>query len=275
MNTASVKTLIDESISYRSATSKPFRRGRLLIFSTGSAVLDFSSLDENLSWRGATPTLSFWAQVRLGPCDWRMFVSCIGFLLPAAVHAYNREHVFDYFVSFALLCISISSPLCDCICVHSAIYDSGGPDADYVETAIATGKTPIEVQKRIRESGGDVDVIHVMANDIWNNLTRGIDRTICSLLGAPAMLLYCLKQRPGVTNTLVFLAGFALAWSFAVAGMIVRKRNPCAVRVGNGLDEPKFVMDRDYKLYQYLHETWHFLLIILFTASAFFRPSHS
>ncbi|CAK0809435.1 unnamed protein product [Prorocentrum cordatum] len=97
-----------------------------------------SPIDEHLFSAGAEPDCGFWEQVANGPCSKWMLLSCsFCFIVPAAIHLVLCEGWPDRAAGLSLGLVSVTSTLCDSICVHAAVYESGG----YDRTAKAVGTT--------------------------------------------------------------------------------------------------------------------------------------
>lgn len=229
----------------------------------------FSAIDENIPSAGAEPEdgESLWQQVRRGPCSRSMLLSCVGFVIPAFIHLYKREHWTDWFAGFALLCVSVTSPLCDAFCVWSAVYEDGiVSEGRYARTAQAVGRTEEWVAKTIQEKGA---YPQVLATDRWNNLTRLIDRATCVCLVGPAVGTFAALQRPRVLDFLAVLGGFTIAWTTCALGQHFRMVYPCGIKRQK---DGTIVTEKMYWFFMRLHEMWHFLLVVLFSASALYRP---
>mmetsp|Transcript_24751 Transcript_24751/g.51424 ORF Transcript_24751/g.51424 Transcript_24751/m.51424 type:complete len:257 (-) Transcript_24751:46-816(-) len=252
------------------ARSRPRVPGKLVgpADRTGKYMcVSFSGVDENSPSAGADPEdgLSLLEQVKRGPCSRSMLLSCVGFVIPACIHLYKHQHWADLLAGFALLCVSVSSPLCDAYCVWAGVLEDG-KGKRYDQTALAVGKSEDWVAKQIQEKGA---LPQVLATDRWNNLTRLIDRAVCVSLVAPATCLFAIKQRPRILDFLVVMGGFAVAWTSCVVGNYFRKVYPCGIkRKADGT----CIVERSYWIFMRLHEVWHYILITIFSASALYRP---
>jgi len=264
-----------EAVS-RSGGSRPWKPGKLL--GPGDATgrhmcVALSGIDENLPSAGAEPEggETLLRQLVRGPCSWSMLLSSVGFLIPASVHVHKREHFADWLAAFALALVSVTSPLCDAFCVWSAVYEDGDPagagaERRYARTALAVGKEPEWVARTMQEHGA---LPQVLATDRWNNLSRLIDRVVCVLVVGPALVVFALFQRPSIPHFLFFAGGFSVAFAANVLGQRLRMVYPCGIRRKR---DGTVVVERLYWWFMRVHETWHFLLIVLFTASAVHRP---
>lgn len=231
----------------------------------GFMCIALSPVDENLWWAGARPDNvdGLLEQVRRGPCSWWMLLSCCCFLGPAAVHLHMREGAHDLLAGAALAAVAVTSSLCDAFCVHPGVYDAG---PDYERTAAAVGKDPGWVKDRIRQGGAEAAVL---AADHWNNLTRLVDRAVCAAVVAPAVLAYAFWRRPGVLPQLPFVGGFLVAWVFCGIGQAYRLRYPCGAKRVHGA----WQFESSYRTHMLFHETWHWILCVVLSANALWRPS--
>lgn len=228
----------------------------------------FSTIAEHRWCEGAVGA-PFLAQLRRGPVRWQMFFSCMGFAIPAVIHVAKRQHLADIAAAIGLLCVSISSPLCDAFCVDSCVYDAGCEEVGvklYSRASACLQASPEGITRTIKESQALPEII---ANDQWNNLTRFIDRATCAFLVLPSMVFFGWRQRPNLLANVPFIGGFFVAWFICLADQRHRYLDPCGTRFidGHWKTEPK------YLLHQRLHELWHYTLIITLTCSALYRPA--
>lgn len=209
-------------------------------------------------------------QLRRGPCRWQMFFSCVGFAIPAMVHLSFGQHLGDWLAAFGLICVSVTSPLCDAFCVDSGVYDDGSVGqagaVPYSRTAACTRQSPDAIERIIKES---LALPLVLANDQWNNLTRLIDRLTCVVVVLPCVVYYAVHQRPDVASNLPFVGGFLAAWAVCFVDQRYRYMDPCGTRYVEG----RWLTERTYAIHQQLHELWHYILIVTLTWSACYRPA--
>jgi len=235
-------------------------------------------MDEMLWWKGAEPQDSFVKQILQGPTSWLMFVSCIGFALPAVLHLLQPTGFEDYLAGCALLAVAISSPLCDALCVHSGVFDDGSkpsisssendgcgraPHVRYQRAAVMLRSAPQHVEQQIEANSAQP---LILAPDRWNNLTRGLDRFVCLFMVFPALLIFAIRRPPFPGRLLAMLACFAPAWAACVLGQHLRRLNPCGVQPR--ADGSGYVRERTFMYYEWLHELWHLILIVVLCANA-------
>mmetsp|Transcript_104396 Transcript_104396/g.280442 ORF Transcript_104396/g.280442 Transcript_104396/m.280442 type:complete len:182 (+) Transcript_104396:64-609(+) len=180
-----------------------------------------------------------------------------------------HQHLADYIAAIALLCVAVSSPLCDAFCVDSCIYDDGRVlEADgmpYARTGACIGKVPEWISRNIQETEASPEIL---ANDQWNNLSRLIDRATCVFIVLPSIVFFAVRQRPQMLSNLPFVGGFFVAWGICFVDQKYRYVDPCGTRFVNG----KWLTERSYEIHQRLHEVWHYILIVTLTCSALYRP---
>jgi len=250
---------------------KPWMAGTLLEpgGETGRYMsIRFSPIDEHLYEAGAEPEKAFSEQLREGPFSWIMFLSSVGFCVPAFIHLSVGKHLADFLAGASLLLVSISSSLCDAFCVWSGIFDDGSEAEDfskYEKTGIAIGRSPAWVAVQIQQTGAEPQIY---APDRWNNVTRLFDRFVCIAFVLPSVVFYLYKERPFFYDTVVFCIVFAIAWISCVVGQRFRAQHVCGVK----RDEGGIIIEEGYRIFMAWHELWHFLLIILLIASALYRP---
>jgi hypothetical protein len=235
-------------------------------------VLILSPLDEMSWWKGADPKESFLEQVQSGPHNWYMFISCVSFAVPAFIHLYFHT-IPDFLAAFGLLAVSISSPLCDSICIYYADFDNAL--AGYERTEVATGIPISEIKAMIEEHDACEEI---RCTDNWNNLTRLMDRATCVVLTAPTLLYYMFMVRPGLARNWPFFLLFAIGMGFAQVGQKLRGADPCGFSVVHREYPFNFFhgrrhLNRDYEIYELFHIIWHFCLFVAFVANAIYRPS--
>mmetsp|Transcript_106123 Transcript_106123/g.342644 ORF Transcript_106123/g.342644 Transcript_106123/m.342644 type:complete len:252 (+) Transcript_106123:142-897(+) len=228
----------------------------------------FSPIAEHF-WSEGALGADLWTQLQRGPCRWQMLFSCVGFAIPALVHLGMHQHLADYIAAIALLCVAVSSPLCDAFCVDSCIYDDGRVlEADgmpYARTGACIGKDPEWISRNIQETEASPEIL---ANDQWNNLSRLIDRATCVFIVLPSIAFFVVRQRPQMLSNLPFVGGFFVAWGICFLDQKYRYVDPCGTRFVNG----KWLTERSYEIHQRLHEVWHYILIVTLTCSALYRP---
>jgi len=235
----------------------------------GNMVLALSEIDELLWWTGAGQLTcgTLYGQVRRGPYNWFMFLSCVGFLLAAIIHCYFHAWA-DWCAVFGLVCVSISSPMCDAFCIHFNVYEDGA--TGYAKTAAATGKPESWIRDVIKEKGASPEVL---ATDQWNSLTRLADRMVCVLITVPCLAIYSWSVRPSVIANVPYLCVLCAGVIVCGIGQFLRGQNPCGFRFlelrkdGGHLFYDR-VMEPSYKYFELCHMAWHVILIVGFCASA-------
>jgi len=277
---------------------RPVKPGKLIRagVTRPRVVLCLSHVDEHIPAAGANPDGGILQQVSNGPHNPVMFLSCVGFALPAFVHLYMHHCVADYIAAFGLLCVTCTSTLCDAFCIHYGVYDdnnnsnnnhnkgetqelesmssSFGKDSVasaascYEKAALAGGTTPTAIETLINEKG---DPREIIAPDKWNNFTRLLDRAVCVAITAPSLLWWMWCVRPSITGNIKYFGLFGIAFACNLIGQRYPQANPCGFTMEHG----KRVVDSDYNTFERFHFTWHFLLITIFTMSALNRPSPS
>mmetsp|Transcript_112631 Transcript_112631/g.223973 ORF Transcript_112631/g.223973 Transcript_112631/m.223973 type:complete len:311 (-) Transcript_112631:69-1001(-) len=283
---------------------QPIKPGKLVRSGTvhPRVCLVLSPVDEHIPAAGAEPQDgdSIWMQVRKGPHNMVMFFSCIGFAVPALVHLYMHRCLADYIAAFGLLCVTCTSTLCDVFCIHYGVYDDGqhninedgnnnnndsaasekspaGSDihtfasksdsssGSYGKAASAVAMRNSFVQNLIDDTDSPCEVV---APDKWNNFSRILDRSTCVLITAPSLFWWIWCVRPSFSANVKYFFLFGVAFACNLSGQRLRQANPCGFIIEDG----KRKVDPDYKLFEGLHATWHFLLIVLFVMSALDRP---
>lgn len=187
----------------------------------------------------------------------------------------------DYLFGFALIAVAISSPLCDALCVHCAVFDTGnqamtsGSEAEsdcrpyfgpYQRAAVMLGKSSQDVEQCIKTNGAQPQIL---APDRWNNLTRGLDRFVCLFMVFPTLLIFAIRRPPFPRRFLALLAGFAPAWVACIVGQHLRRLNPCGLQPladGSG-----YARERTFMYYEWLHELWHLILIVVLSINALWQ----